>query len=170
MRLPCPWDFIQARILEWVAMPSSRGCSLPRDQTCEWGLFLKERKLSHPLGWLKNLLFHSNNENYLLKLSGSKLSSFLFFYKYSVWIMYLAIQVARFRTFFAEEHQQAPVYHLTFSEMCNIAKLSKPFPFRLHLYVLTGIAQQGKISTRVPTCKDDAWKPSQNFYLKDFNS
>ena len=28
----CPWDF-QARILEWVAMPSSRGSSQPRDQT-----------------------------------------------------------------------------------------------------------------------------------------
>ena len=25
---------LQARILEWVAMPSSRGSSLPRDQTC----------------------------------------------------------------------------------------------------------------------------------------
>ena len=25
---------LQARILEWVAMPSSRGSSHPRDQTC----------------------------------------------------------------------------------------------------------------------------------------
>ena len=25
---------LQARILEWVAMPSSRGSSLPRDQAC----------------------------------------------------------------------------------------------------------------------------------------
>ena len=25
---------LQARILEWVAMPSSRGSSGPRDQTC----------------------------------------------------------------------------------------------------------------------------------------
>ena len=25
---------LQARILEWVAMPSSRGSSQPRDQTC----------------------------------------------------------------------------------------------------------------------------------------
>ena len=25
---------LQARILEWVAMPSSRGCSRPRDRTC----------------------------------------------------------------------------------------------------------------------------------------
>ena len=25
---------LQARILEWIAMPSSRGCSQPRDQTC----------------------------------------------------------------------------------------------------------------------------------------
>ena len=30
-RLLCPWTF-QARILEWVAMPSSRGSSQPRDQ------------------------------------------------------------------------------------------------------------------------------------------
>ena len=25
---------VQARILEWVAMPSSRACSQPRDRTC----------------------------------------------------------------------------------------------------------------------------------------
>ena len=31
-RLLCPWDS-PARILEWVAMPSSRGSSQPRDQT-----------------------------------------------------------------------------------------------------------------------------------------
>ena len=31
-RLLCPWDS-QARTLEWVAMPSSRGSSRPRDQT-----------------------------------------------------------------------------------------------------------------------------------------
>ena len=30
-RLLCPWD-LQARILEWVVMPSSRGSSWPRDQ------------------------------------------------------------------------------------------------------------------------------------------
>ena len=32
-RLLCPWRFLQARILEWVAMPSSRGSSQPRDRT-----------------------------------------------------------------------------------------------------------------------------------------
>ncbi|XP_059739506.1 SH2 domain-containing protein 1A isoform X1 [Bos taurus] len=32
VRLLCPWD-LQARILEWVAMSSSRGSSQPRDQT-----------------------------------------------------------------------------------------------------------------------------------------
>ena len=32
-RLLCPWDS-PARILEWVAMPSSRGLSQPRDRTC----------------------------------------------------------------------------------------------------------------------------------------
>ena len=31
-QLPCPWD-IQARILEWVAMPSSRGSSQPSHRT-----------------------------------------------------------------------------------------------------------------------------------------
>ena len=30
-RLPCPWDSLQARVLEWAAMPSSRGPSQPRD-------------------------------------------------------------------------------------------------------------------------------------------
>ena len=28
-RLPCPWEILQARILEWVARPSSRGSSQP---------------------------------------------------------------------------------------------------------------------------------------------
>ena len=35
-RLLCPWDspgILQARILEWVAMPSSRGSSQPRNRT-----------------------------------------------------------------------------------------------------------------------------------------
>ena len=32
--LLCPWGILQARILEWVAMPSSRGYSRPRYQTC----------------------------------------------------------------------------------------------------------------------------------------
>ena len=30
---PLSMGFFQARILEWVAMPSSRGSSQPRDQT-----------------------------------------------------------------------------------------------------------------------------------------
>ena len=33
-RLLCPWGILQARILEWVAIPSSRVSSQPRDQTC----------------------------------------------------------------------------------------------------------------------------------------
>ena len=32
-QLLCPWDS-QARILEWVAISSSRGSSWPRDRTC----------------------------------------------------------------------------------------------------------------------------------------
>ena len=31
---PLSMGILQARILEWVAMPSSRGSSQPRDQTC----------------------------------------------------------------------------------------------------------------------------------------
>ena len=34
-RLLCPWGFSRQRILEWVAMPSSRGSSQPRAQTCD---------------------------------------------------------------------------------------------------------------------------------------
>ena len=30
---PLPIEILQARILEWVVMPSSRGSSQPRDQT-----------------------------------------------------------------------------------------------------------------------------------------
>ena len=32
-RLLCPWDSLEARVLEWVAMPFSRGSSPPRDRT-----------------------------------------------------------------------------------------------------------------------------------------
>ena len=31
---PLSMEILQARILEWVAMPSSRGSSHPRDRTC----------------------------------------------------------------------------------------------------------------------------------------
>ena len=31
---PLSMEILQARILEWVAMPSSRGSSQPRDRTC----------------------------------------------------------------------------------------------------------------------------------------
>ena len=31
---PLPTGILQARILGWIAMPSSRGSSEPRDQTC----------------------------------------------------------------------------------------------------------------------------------------
>ena len=32
-RLLCPWDSLEAGVLELVAMPSSRGSSPPRDRT-----------------------------------------------------------------------------------------------------------------------------------------
>ena len=33
LQAPLSMEILQARILEWVAMPSSRGSSQPRDQT-----------------------------------------------------------------------------------------------------------------------------------------
>ena len=48
---PLSIRIFQARILEWIAMPSSRGSSWPRDQTCNllWLLHLKQNfsLLSH---------------------------------------------------------------------------------------------------------------------------
>lgn len=116
-------------------MPSSRRCSLPRDQTCEWDLFLKERKLSHPLGWLKNLLFHSNNENYLLTFSGSKFSSFLFFHKYSVWIMYLTIQGSTLQDI-----------------LCMLKNISKPVFTILHFLRCVTLPNQPSLSPSGCTC------------------
>ena len=40
----------QARILEWVAMPSSRGSSRPRDQTCVSCISCIAGRFSDPLG------------------------------------------------------------------------------------------------------------------------
>ena len=34
LQAPLSMGILQARRLEWVAMPSSRGSSRPRDQTC----------------------------------------------------------------------------------------------------------------------------------------
>ena len=41
---------LQARVLEWVAMPSSRGSSQPRDQTC----------VSYVSGTSRRVLYHHN--------------------------------------------------------------------------------------------------------------
>jgi len=55
---------LQARILEWVAMPSSRGSSQPRDRTCvsciAGGFFTTESpgKPSHVLYWISNTPLH----------------------------------------------------------------------------------------------------------------
>ena len=40
---------LQARILEWVAIPSSRGSSWPRDRTCIFCVFCTGRGISLPL-------------------------------------------------------------------------------------------------------------------------
>ena len=47
-KLLCPW-ILQARILEWVAMPSSRGSSRPRDRTCVSYVYLHWQEGSLPL-------------------------------------------------------------------------------------------------------------------------
>ena len=64
-RLLCPW-VLQARILEWVAMPSSRECPPPRDWNClswiEGGFFTTE-----PHGKPNNNnVYHTSIAGYLL--------------------------------------------------------------------------------------------------------
>ena len=51
IRLLCPW-VLQLRILEWVAISSSRGSSWPRDQTCISCLSLHWKADSLPLSLL----------------------------------------------------------------------------------------------------------------------
>ena len=61
-RLLCPWDF-RARILEWVAIFSSRGSSQPRDRTGisrEFFTTVPPRKPQHPF----------QSQNFLLKWEG----------------------------------------------------------------------------------------------------
>ena len=48
-QVPLFMRFFQARILEWVAMPSSRGSSWPRNQTCISYVFLHWQVGSLPL-------------------------------------------------------------------------------------------------------------------------
>ena len=70
-RVLCPWDF-STRIPEWVAMPSSRGSSQPRDQThisyifCigRW-IFYHESHLRSPLPCGR----HSKNWTFLIQHS-----------------------------------------------------------------------------------------------------
>ena len=42
-------EILQARILEWVAMPSSRGSSQPRGRTCVSYIFCMGRRVLYPL-------------------------------------------------------------------------------------------------------------------------
>ena len=52
-RLPCPWEILQARILEWVARPSSRGSSQPEIEP--WSPTIQAGSLpSEPPGKPKN--------------------------------------------------------------------------------------------------------------------
>ena len=56
---------VQARILEWVAISSSRGSSWPRDQTCvSWVSWIGKRVLYHCATWeaLMHQWMNSNHE------------------------------------------------------------------------------------------------------------
>ena len=53
-RLFCPWDSLGKRILEWVAMPSYRGSSQPRDRTqvsCVAGRFFTTEPYQNAYHW-----------------------------------------------------------------------------------------------------------------------
>ena len=55
---------LQARILEWVAMPSSRGSSWPRDQTCiSCGSCIGRRILYHWVTWEALRFAHVKSPN-----------------------------------------------------------------------------------------------------------
>ena len=45
---PLSMGIFQARILKWVAMPSSRGSSQPRDQTCVSCVSCTGRQVLYP--------------------------------------------------------------------------------------------------------------------------
>ena len=67
-RLLCPWIF-QARILEWVAMPFSRGSSWPRDQSHISLHLLHWQAGSLPLRHLGSpLKFHRLNKYHMCSL------------------------------------------------------------------------------------------------------
>ena len=62
----CPWDF-QARVLEWAAIPFSRGPSQPRDQTCiSYISYISRRVLycweTRKAPWFPTFPFKSNRE------------------------------------------------------------------------------------------------------------
>ena len=64
---------LQARILEWVAMPSSRGSSRPRDQTWVFYIFCIGRQVLYHLCYLTMLYFvlgkqHSKQMNSIIDI------------------------------------------------------------------------------------------------------
>ena len=69
---------LQARILEKVAMPSSRGSSQPKDRTCisyiscigGWVLY-HQRHLGNPMIWQTIFFLHNTNEKVMWQLQGS---------------------------------------------------------------------------------------------------
>ena len=83
-RLLCPWD-LQARILAWASMPSSRGSSWPRDQTCIYcfaGRFFTTEPSGKPSAMLKTKILI--NQNIFISLVPKhKLSMFF------VWCIFL---------------------------------------------------------------------------------
>ena len=57
---------LQARILEWVSMPSSRGSSKPRDQTCISYVFCISRQVLYLQRHMESLFFHVTSINWAI--------------------------------------------------------------------------------------------------------
>ena len=72
---------LQARVLEWVAMPSSRASSQPRDQTCITYICCIGRQILHPLNHLGSPWYPEFTFNHLLLFA---IFDIVFFYWYVV--------------------------------------------------------------------------------------
>ena len=78
----CPWgssvpEILQARTLEWVAMPSSRGSSQPRGQTCVPYVSCIGRRVLYHSGHLGSLYLNTASPKPSLEPACSCLISFL---------------------------------------------------------------------------------------------
>ena len=77
---------LQARILEWVAMPSSRASSQPRDQTCITYVSCIGRQILYPLSHLGSPWYPAFTFNHLL------IFDIVFFY----WYVFIICGLMRF--------------------------------------------------------------------------